>query len=141
MRTVYKLKPKELAEIEKAIRQDKRAEVKQRATDCVSGSGWDLDSLSIAKHSRLHPEGAKGEALFRVVAVGRAWTLLGSRKKTRGQKTTCLHRAEGTGENGDESHLSSAHFVSPRRASSEAIPHLDSVTFYLGTKSVLFIPE
>ena len=32
MRTVYPLKPKELAEIEKAIRQDKRAEVKQRAT-------------------------------------------------------------------------------------------------------------
>lgn len=32
MRTVYQLKPKELAEIEKAIRQDKRAEVKQRAT-------------------------------------------------------------------------------------------------------------
>jgi transposase len=32
MRTVYQLKPKELAKIEKAIRQDKRAEVKQRAT-------------------------------------------------------------------------------------------------------------
>jgi len=32
MRTVYQLKPKELAEIEKAIRQDKRAEVRQRAT-------------------------------------------------------------------------------------------------------------
>jgi transposase len=32
MRTVYRLKPKEEAEIEKAIRQDKRAEVKQRAT-------------------------------------------------------------------------------------------------------------
>lgn len=32
MRTAYQLKPKELAEIEKAIRQDKRAEVKQRAT-------------------------------------------------------------------------------------------------------------
>lgn len=32
MRTVYQLNPKELAEIEKAIRQDKRAEVKQRAT-------------------------------------------------------------------------------------------------------------
>ena len=32
MRTIYQLKPKELAEIEKAIRQDKRAEVKQRAT-------------------------------------------------------------------------------------------------------------
>lgn len=32
MRTEYQLKPKELAEIEKAIRQDKRAEVKQRAT-------------------------------------------------------------------------------------------------------------
>ena len=31
MRTEYQLKPKELAEIEKAIRQDKRAEVKQRA--------------------------------------------------------------------------------------------------------------
>ena len=31
MRTVYQLKPKELAEIEKAIRQDNRAEVKQRA--------------------------------------------------------------------------------------------------------------
>jgi transposase len=31
MRTEYKLKPKELAEIEKAIRQDKRAEVRQRA--------------------------------------------------------------------------------------------------------------
>lgn len=31
MRTVYQLKPKEVAEIEKAIRQDKRAEVKQRA--------------------------------------------------------------------------------------------------------------
>ena len=31
MRTVYQLKPKELAEIEKAIRQDKRAEVRQRA--------------------------------------------------------------------------------------------------------------
>jgi len=32
MRTVYQLKPKELAEIEKALRQDKRAEVRQRAT-------------------------------------------------------------------------------------------------------------
>ena len=32
MRTVYQLKPKELAEIERAIRQDKRAEVRQRAT-------------------------------------------------------------------------------------------------------------
>jgi transposase len=32
MRTVYQLKPKELAEVEKAIRQDKRAEVRQRAT-------------------------------------------------------------------------------------------------------------
>lgn len=32
MRTIYQLKPKALAEIEKAIRQDKRAEVKQRAT-------------------------------------------------------------------------------------------------------------
>ncbi len=32
MRTEYQLKPKELAEIEQAIRQDKRAEVKQRAT-------------------------------------------------------------------------------------------------------------
>lgn len=32
MRTEYQLKPKEIAEIEKAIRQDKRAEVKQRAT-------------------------------------------------------------------------------------------------------------
>ena len=32
MRTVYQLKPKELAEIEKAMRQDKRAEVRQRAT-------------------------------------------------------------------------------------------------------------
>jgi transposase len=32
MRTVYQLKPKDLAKIEKAIRQDKRAEVKQRAT-------------------------------------------------------------------------------------------------------------
>jgi transposase len=31
MRTVYQLKPKELSEIEKAIRQDKRAEVRQRA--------------------------------------------------------------------------------------------------------------
>ena len=31
MRTVYQLKPQELAEIEKAIRQDKRAEVRQRA--------------------------------------------------------------------------------------------------------------
>lgn len=31
MRTVYQLQPKELAEIEKAIRQDKRAEVRQRA--------------------------------------------------------------------------------------------------------------
>src|SRR5512140_3355340 len=31
MRTVYQLKSKELAEIEKAIRQDKRAEVRQRA--------------------------------------------------------------------------------------------------------------
>lgn len=31
MRTKYQLKPKELAEIEKAIRQDKRAEVRQRA--------------------------------------------------------------------------------------------------------------
>ena len=31
MRTVYQLKPRELAEIEKAIRQDKRAEVRQRA--------------------------------------------------------------------------------------------------------------
>lgn len=32
MRTVYQLKVKELAEIEKAMRQDKRAEVRQRAT-------------------------------------------------------------------------------------------------------------
>jgi transposase len=32
MRTIYQLKPKEIAEIERAIRQDKRAEVKQRAT-------------------------------------------------------------------------------------------------------------
>lgn len=32
MRTVYQLKPKELAEIEKVIRQDKRPEVRQRAT-------------------------------------------------------------------------------------------------------------
>lgn len=32
MRTIFQLKPEELAEIEKAIRQDKRAEVKQRAT-------------------------------------------------------------------------------------------------------------
>jgi len=31
MRTVYQLKPKELAEIERAMRQDKRAEVRQRA--------------------------------------------------------------------------------------------------------------
>ncbi len=31
MRTVYQLKPKELVEIEQAIRQDKRAEVRQRA--------------------------------------------------------------------------------------------------------------
>ena len=31
MRTEYQLKPKELTEIEKAIRQDKRAEVRQRA--------------------------------------------------------------------------------------------------------------
>lgn len=31
MRTVYQLKPKELAAVEKAIRQDKRAEVRQRA--------------------------------------------------------------------------------------------------------------
>ncbi len=32
MRTVYQLKPKELAEIERAIRQGKRSEVRQRAT-------------------------------------------------------------------------------------------------------------
>lgn len=32
MRIIYQLKPNELAEVEKAIRQDKRAEVKQRAT-------------------------------------------------------------------------------------------------------------
>ena len=32
MRAVYQLIPKEIAEIEEAIRQDKRAEVKQRAT-------------------------------------------------------------------------------------------------------------
>jgi transposase len=32
MRTIYQLKPNELGEIEKAIKQDKRAEVKQRAT-------------------------------------------------------------------------------------------------------------
>jgi len=32
MRNVYQLKPKELAEIESAIRQDRRAEVRQRAT-------------------------------------------------------------------------------------------------------------
>lgn len=32
MRTVYQLKPKELAEIERAIRQEKRPEVRQRAT-------------------------------------------------------------------------------------------------------------
>jgi transposase len=31
MKTEYKLQPKELAEVEKAIRQDKRAEVRQRA--------------------------------------------------------------------------------------------------------------
>jgi transposase len=31
MRTVYQLKPKELVEIEQAMRQDKRAEVRQRA--------------------------------------------------------------------------------------------------------------
>jgi putative transposase len=31
MRTEYQLKPKELAKVEKAIRQDKRAEVRQRA--------------------------------------------------------------------------------------------------------------
>lgn len=32
MRIVYQLKPKELAEIEQAIRQDKRPEIRQRAT-------------------------------------------------------------------------------------------------------------
>ena len=32
MRTVYQLKPKELAKIERAMRQDKRFEVRQRAT-------------------------------------------------------------------------------------------------------------
>jgi len=32
MRTEYQLKPKELAKIEKAIRQDKRPEIRQRAT-------------------------------------------------------------------------------------------------------------
>jgi transposase len=32
MRTVYQLSPKELAEIERAIRQEKRSEVRQRAT-------------------------------------------------------------------------------------------------------------
>jgi transposase len=32
MRTVYQLKPKELAKIEKAIKQDQRPEVRQRAT-------------------------------------------------------------------------------------------------------------
>src|SRR5919201_1709504 len=32
MRTVYQLKPKELAEIERVIRQEKRSEVRQRAT-------------------------------------------------------------------------------------------------------------
>src|SRR5512141_1614047 len=32
MRTVYQLKPKELAKIERAMRQDKRSEVRQRAT-------------------------------------------------------------------------------------------------------------
>lgn|SRR5574341_53636 len=32
MRTVYQLKPKELAEIERAIRQEKRSEVRQRVT-------------------------------------------------------------------------------------------------------------
>jgi transposase len=32
MRTMYQLKPKELAEIERAMRQDKRGEVRQRAT-------------------------------------------------------------------------------------------------------------
>jgi len=32
MRTVYQLKPKELAEVERAMRQDKRAEVRQRAS-------------------------------------------------------------------------------------------------------------
>ena len=32
MRTEYQLKPKELAKIEKAIKQDKRPEVRQRAT-------------------------------------------------------------------------------------------------------------
>src|SRR5215207_9843190 len=32
MRTIYKLKAKEIAEVEKAIKQDKRPEVRQRAT-------------------------------------------------------------------------------------------------------------
>ena len=32
MRTVYQLKPKEIAEVKKAIKQDKRPEVRQRAT-------------------------------------------------------------------------------------------------------------
>lgn len=32
MRTVYQLKPKEIAKVEKAIKQDKRPEVRQRAT-------------------------------------------------------------------------------------------------------------
>lgn len=32
MQTVYQLKPKEIAEVEKAIKQDKRPEVQQRAT-------------------------------------------------------------------------------------------------------------
>ena len=32
MRTVYPLKPKELTDVERAMRQDKRAEVRQRAT-------------------------------------------------------------------------------------------------------------
>src|SRR5689334_13730267 len=32
MRTVYQLKPEELAEVENAMRQDRRAEVRQRAT-------------------------------------------------------------------------------------------------------------
>ncbi len=32
MRTVYPLKPKEIAEVEKAIKQDKRPDVRQRTT-------------------------------------------------------------------------------------------------------------
>ena len=45
MRTQCQLKPKELAEIEKAIGQDKRAEVKQQQLGKIVRRVWSLLSI------------------------------------------------------------------------------------------------